>query len=52
MRIKKSPITFAHSDDFEHIIIITNTEENKNLVILIKNQSTNIDDKNMHLKVK
>jgi hypothetical protein len=35
MRIKKNPLSFTHSAEFEHIIIIPNTEENMNMVILI-----------------
>ena len=35
MRIKKNPLSFTHSAEFEQIIIIPNTEENMNLVILI-----------------
>ena len=35
MRIKRNPLSFAFSKEFEHIIIMPNTEENINLVILI-----------------
>jgi|LauGreDrversion4_2_1035121.scaffolds.fasta_scaffold835246_2 hypothetical protein len=35
MRIKKNPLSFTHSAEFEQIIIVPNTEENMNMVILI-----------------
>lgn len=35
LRVKNNPFSFSHSADFEKIIIIPNTEENMNLVILI-----------------
>jgi hypothetical protein len=39
LRVKKNPFSFTHSADFEKIIIIPNTEENMNLVILIPNST-------------
>jgi hypothetical protein len=42
MRIKKNPLSFTHSAEFEQIIIIPNTEENMNLVVMIpKNDLSN-----------
>ncbi|CDW89091.1 UNKNOWN [Stylonychia lemnae] len=52
MRIKRNPMTFAQSSDFEHIIIISNTEENINMVILIENHDADINHDNMHQKIK
>lgn len=52
MRIKKNPMTFAESSEFEHIIILSNTEENINMVILIPHQTATINLSNMHNRVK
>lgn len=52
MRIKKNPMTFASSEDFKHVIIIPNTEENINLTILIKNPNSSLTKDNLHSKVR
>ena len=46
MRIKKNQISFTHSPEFEHIIIIPNTEENMNLVVLIPRNPADTDTVN------
>ena len=46
MRIKKNQISFTHSAEFEHIIIIPNTEENMNLVVLIPRNPADTDTVN------
>ena len=35
VRIKHNPISFTSSNDFEHIIVLPNTEENMNFVVLL-----------------
>jgi hypothetical protein len=40
VRIKHNPISFTSSNDFEHIIVLPNTEENMNFVVLIPRQGS------------
>lgn len=40
VRIKHNPISFTSSNEFEHIIVLPNTEENMNFVILIPRQGS------------
>eukprot|EP00347_Sterkiella_histriomuscorum_P015861 403355405 len=52
LRIKKNPVSFASTQDFEHIIILSNTEDNLNMVILIKNKAAGVNLENMHTKIR
>ena len=52
MRIKRNPMTFAQSEDFEHIVILSNTEENINFVIMMPAEGSDISIGNMHSKIK
>jgi hypothetical protein len=40
LRIKRNPISLSHSDHFERIIVVPNSEESMNLVILIPKADT------------
>ena len=44
LRIKRNPFSFVSSIEFEHILIIPNTEENMNLIILLPKANIDLSD--------
>ena len=52
LRIKKNPFSFTHSNDFAQIIIVPNTEENMNMVILIPKNEEALANQNMHAMIR
>ena len=52
LRIKKNPLSFVSSQDFERIIIIPNTEETMNLVLLLPRAGLHLEPAKMHSVIK
>jgi hypothetical protein len=52
LRIKKNPFSFTHSNEFSQIIIVPNTEENMNMVLLIPKNEETIAHQNMHALIR
>lgn len=52
MRIKRNPLSFASSPEFEHIIIIPNTEENVNFILFIKRDEQSLNEKDAFTRIR
>lgn len=52
LRIKKNPFSFTHSNEFAQIIIVPNTEENMNMVLLIPKNEEIIAHQNIHALIR
>ena len=52
LRIKKNPFSFTHSNEFSQIIIVPNTEENMNMVLLIPKNEEIIAHQNIHALIR
>ena len=52
LRIKNNPFTFSSSEEFEHIIILPNTEANVNFIVLLKRPGSSISNPTMHKQIK
>ena len=45
-------MTFSYSDEFDHILILPNTEGTINIIILLKRAGAVISNETMHKQIK